>query len=168
METPRENLVPAGLAVTQAPASLLGRSVFLQVSKAGLITHSQVGCMCLLFSDVGLKWEWRRRLEPFHVLFAWVLSKRTFGMCSSSETAWDRESTAGMVGGREAARLRQPHLCQPIGLSETRAGTGCPHSGDRLGCKLAWKICCLELDNLDHILLREQYCVWPFWPQPRP
>lgn len=36
---------------------------------------------------------------------SWVLSKRTFGMCSSSKTAWDRESTAGMVGGREAARV---------------------------------------------------------------
>lgn len=72
METPRENLVLAGLAVTQVLGSLLGRFIFLQISKVGLTAHSHVGCTCLLFSDVGLKWEWRLRLEPFHVLFAHV------------------------------------------------------------------------------------------------
>lgn len=48
---PRENLVPAGLAVAPVPASLIGRSI-LQISKKGLFPRWDV---CLLFSDVGLR-----------------------------------------------------------------------------------------------------------------
>lgn len=116
----RENLVPAGLAVTRVPASLLGRSNFLQLSGVRLIIYSQVGCMFLLCSDVGLKWERHLRQEPFHVLFAHMTNRWLAGGLGPEHLGWvdvQRQPGTENPGQGWLEGEKQPGCLSPIHLS---------------------------------------------------
>lgn len=64
----------------------------------------------------------------------------------------------------QTSSLTSAHLFEP----RSQHGLSVPCLEIGWAPKVLWKICCLELESLEHILPLKKYCAWLLGPQPSP